>query len=374
VIRAIGLRNFKCFDELDLPLGPLTLLSGINGMGKSSIIQSLLLLRQSFQRDLLRGGKLALNGELVQIGTAQDALYEEADEESIGFALAWQSGSKARWTFRYDRSAELISASDYDAPAAVFGESLFGDRCQYLCAERLGPRIALPVSDLAVVEHRQLGTRGDFTVHFLSRYGHEPVACAPLRHPDATSPALVDQVEAWLGTISPGTRIGLTTHDAMDLVQVAFSFASSTGMSRSYRPTNVGFGISYTLPVLVAVLAAAPGSLVLLENPEAHLHPRGQARMGEFLALAASAGVQIVVETHSDHVLNGIRLAVHGRKLASEAACLHFFSRVEADGRMRRQVISPRVDRRGRIEPWPQDFFDEWDKSLEALLSEPGEP
>ena len=149
-------------------------------------------------------------------------------------------------------------------------------------------------------------------------------------------------------------------------MSLQYSFVKGNQVSNRYRATNVGFGITYVLPIIVAVLSSAPGSLLLIENPEAHLHPRGQARMGELLALAASCGIQVVIETHSDHVLNGIRLSVHGGNLSPEMVQLHFFQRRQQDGQS--LVTSPRIDRNGRIDQWPDGFFDEWDKSLETLL------
>ena len=100
-----------------------------------------------------------------------------------------------------------------------------------------------------------------------------------------------------------------------------------TGSSNKYRATNVGFGLSYVFPVIVAALAARAGDLLIIENPEAHIHPKGQMRLGQLLSLAAASGVQVVIETHSDHVLNGIRLAVHERKISHEIVRLHFFER-----------------------------------------------
>ena len=93
--------------------------------------------------------------------------------------------------------------------------------------------------------------------------------------------------------------------------------------------------------------------------------------MGELLALAASCKIQVVVETHSDHILNGIRVAVHDGKLKPDDVMLHFFQRRKKDGQP--QVISPRMNRDGRIYPWPEGFFDEWTKSLEVLLEPNGE-
>lgn len=364
LISHLRLQNFKCFRDRRLSFGPLTLLSGLNGSGKSSVLQALLLLRQSHQQALLGRGQLALNGELAQLGTAQDALFEEAEEESIGFEVAWLEGIEASWNFRYDREADVLFSDSMSAPDGVVRTSLFSDSFQYLCAERTGPRTSFPTSDLAVRQHKEIGSRGEFAAQFLALYGHQRVILRELIQQDYP-PLLKDQTEAWLGTISPGTRLQVTPYSGMDLVQVRYAFVSGSDVSSPHRPTNVGFGITYTLPLLVAVLAAEPGSLLLIENPEAHLHPRGQAAMGNFLARAANAGVQVVVETHSDHVLNGIRLAVHGGIVAPDAIRIYFFQRADRG----HNVVAPIIDRDGRLDQWPEDFFDQWDKSLEALLS-----
>lgn len=368
MITSLRLRNFKCFSDQALELAPLTLLSGLNGTGKSSVLQALLLLRQSWQQGLLQEGKLALNGDLAQLGTARDALYEGAEQEQIGFDLVWKDGPSAGWTFTYDRGADVLAPVFASFPPEVKGRELFGPDFQYLSAERTGPRTSFPTSDFVVRHQAQLGNHGEFATQFLALHGPRPVLCDGLTLP-AASKSLKDQLEAWLGSVSPGTRISVTAHPAMDLVQLQYSFVSGGDVSGWYRPTNVGFGITFVLPVLVATLAAPPGALLLFENPEAHLHPKGQLQLGRFLALAAAAGIQVVLETHSDHVLNGIRLVVHEGRLRPDDARFHFFSRTSLQGHT---VVSPKIDRRGRLDRWPDEFFDEWDKSLERLLAPSG--
>lgn len=364
MIRNLRLNNFKRFEDQALEFGTLTLLSGLNGMGKSSVLQSLLLLRQSYQQGLLESTGLALNGDLINIGTSQDALYENAKEDKIEFMLDFEDGAKALWQFDYDSISDILSIGSSAVSSEIYTTSLFGDNFQYLQAERVGPRTSFTMSDFQVRQHRQLGTMGEYTAHFLSIFRDLEIPSAALSHPKAKSLNLLSQVEAWLGEISPGTKIHLTDSPGMDLVSLQYSF----GLSKKYRATNVGFGITYTLPVITAILAAKSESLLLLENPEAHLHPKGQAQMGNLLAQAAAQGVQIILETHSDHVLNGIRLAVHDGKLDPDAVRLHFFQRRESEGEFVSEVISPKMNRRGRIDQWPDGFFDEWDNSLAALL------
>ncbi|MBD2456951.1 DUF3696 domain-containing protein [Nostoc sp. FACHB-87] len=367
MIFSLRLINFKTFENQFLEFRPLTLLSGINSTGKSSVLQSLLLLRQSYQQELLPKTGLALNGELVHIGTAQDSFCERAKDNYISFEVAWKDNRKGIWNFNYDlekKDADVLNIALESINSEVYLSSLFSKNFHYLQAERLGPRPFNETLDYQVRIRKQLGTKGEYAAHFLYVYGRKAIPIANLSYPHAKSMDLIDQVEAWMREVSPGTRIKITSNSDMGLVNMQYFY----GDSNPYRATNVGFGITYTLPIILAVLASEPDTLMLVENPEAHLHPRGQAKMGELLALAASCGVQVVIETHSDHVLNGIRLAVHDGKLKPEDVQLHYFQREENQGQAYTKVISPSIDRDGRIDRWPDGFFDEWEKSLDALL------
>ena len=132
-----------------------------------------------------------------------------------------------------------------------------------------------------------------------------------------------------------------------------------------HRPVQTGFGITQVLPIVVAALSANEGSLLLIENPEVHLHPKGQSAMGEFLAEVAASGVQVLIETHSDHILNGVRRAVKNKVLLGEETAIHFFrSKREADETNHVQVQSPLLGNDGSIDYWPEGFFDQFDKDM----------
>lgn len=376
MITSLHLLNFKPFANQFLEFKKLTLFSGLNSTGKSSVMQSLLLLRQSYQQGLLPEKGLALNGYFVNIGTARDALFEGAKEDLIGFDIVWGNNNKATWRFKYDREVDVLNIDSEPVSSEVYKSNLFANNFHYLQAERLGPRPFNEMSDYQVRQLGQLGIKGEYAAHFLAINGRAAIPNSNLSHPDVKlkrqnleqtpnkSMDLIDQVEAWMGEISPGTRLKIDAKSDVDLM----SFQYSYGDSNPYRATNVGFGISYTLPIIVAALASTPGTIILIENPEAHLHPKGQVKMGQLLAWAASGGVQVVIETHSDHVLNGIRLAVHGGKLDPKDVQLHYFQRQNKEGQAVTDVVSPKIDRNGRIDRWPDGFFDEWDNSLEILL------
>ncbi len=372
MLNRLHLKNFKCFEDHKFILKPLTVLSGLNGTGKSSVLQALLLLRQSYQQGVLQENAIVLNGDLVHIGTGKDALFEGAKKEEIFFELIFFDGKgherNASWLCGYSSESDVLDVLSGVGDVQVIDLSLFTNDFQYLQAERIGPRRFFDLNFL-VKKHNQLGIKGEYATHFLQEFGDRSLKAGlkGLLHTEAASDTLRDQVEAWMREVSPGIRINLIPNAGTDTVSLQYSFAMGTQVSNNYRATNVGFGITYILPILVAVLSSTPGTLILVENPEAHLHPRGQAMMGELLARAAACGIQIIVETHSDHVLNGIRVAVHDGKLKPEDAQLHYFQRREQDGFA--EVVSPTIDRDGRSDQWPDGFFDEWDKNLEALLT-----
>ena len=139
-------------------------------------------------------------------------------------------------------------------------------------------------------------------------------------------------------------------------------------MSKKFRPKNVGFGISYVLPVIVALLNFKKDKIVILENPEAHIHPRGQAEMGRLIALAAAAGMQLFVETHSDHIVNGIRVAVKEKLIDSKDVNISYFSRQTTETEQFCRIQNIQVDRTGELSDYPTDFMDEWNNQLLKLI------
>src|SRR5690606_39213190 len=156
--------------------------------------------------------------------------------------------------------------------------------------------------------NRQIGKHGEYTVHYLSEYGLETIQYPNLIHPKAKSNRLLHNVEAWLNEISPGVKVIIEDIKGLDLVRLSFQYETENGYTNEYKPINVGFGITYALPVIVALLTANPEKIIIIENPESHIHPKGQAKIGELIALASSNNCQILIETHSDHILNGIRV------------------------------------------------------------------
>lgn len=373
MINSLHLQNFKCFADQPLPIGPLTLLSGMNGMGKSTVLQGLLLLRQSHKAGFpSTSSGLVLNGEFLRLGNPNDVLYRGASlqDDVLGITVQWTDGTDGTFRFRWEPSSNTF-ISESSGSKGDFSKNLFGNwgDCVYLNAERIGPRSSFEMANPSDFDQRSLGIHGEFAAHYLSRFGRERLMSeSTVLHERAVSVELKDQVDAWMNEISPGVRLQHHDHKDLDLVSLMATFQTGTHVSEPFRMTNIGFGITYTLPVVIALLSARPGTLLMIENPEAHLHPKGQTTMGRLIARASAGGVQVIVETHSDHVLNGIRLAVREGDLPSEHVRIHFFERIEEDGEAATDVASPVVDAEGRLDRWPTGFFDEWERSLSGLM------
>ncbi|MFN8455532.1 MAG: DUF3696 domain-containing protein [Anaerolineae bacterium] len=169
--------------------------------------------------------------------------------------------------------------------------------------------------------------------------------------------------ELWMRRIIPHLDVEIEQISQADLVRIGLR---TQGDTNYWRPTNTGFGISYTLPIIVAALMSNPNSMLIIENPEAHLHPASQSEMGKFLARTAAAGIQVIIETHSDHILNGIRLSVRRAELQAESVSIQFFRHNDETNDY--EVFTPKIDTDGRIDSWPEGFFDQIERDLMELV------
>ncbi len=363
MIERVRMRNFKCFGDASVPLNRLTVLAGLNGTGKSSVIQALLLLRQS---GLGRDGtpaNLRWQGPLVDLGSFADVLYEEAQDDTITLDSTLQSAGSVRVKVGRDVSGDqrLISSTGFsDAnQSALYRRAMY-----YLGAERLGPRKTLPLLDQPE-SGTPLGTKGEHVLWFLEQYGNRVVRAA-LHFVDTAKDTLAAQATAWLGAVSPGVDLSVNAVPNADLALASYTFSQKDSPgTRAFRATNVGFGLSYALPLIVALLAIEQDDLVMIENPEAHLHPGGQTKLAELAAKAAATGAQVILETHSDHILDGIRLAVRNRIIEPEQTTFHYFQREDVAV----QVKTPVIRKDGRMDSWPDGFFDQHERNLAALIA-----
>lgn len=392
MLNQLDLKTFKCFEMLRLPLESLTLLSGINASGKSSVLHGLVLLHQTMQGNEW-SPRIMLNGEVAKLGTVTDVVDQVYGRNSFEIGLA-SDDAGCYWSFSGERSDMSMEVSAVQVngettdhpdnlrfllPPTVGGpvRSLVDliRNLTYITAEREGPREIYPLEDeyaglpsgqmeafeSEVAHHHhtvaRVGTRGENAISVLYR-GRDEQVIEGLRILDIV-PTLLRQFEARMESFFPGFAVNVHQVPNANAVVLGVRVSDATGF---LRPIHCGFGITQVLPIVVAALSVPKGSLLLIENPEVHLHPAGQALMGHFLADVAQSGIQVIVETHSDHVLNGIRRAVKAGRLSAEKVALHFFKARTANVP---QALSPVIDSSGNVDVWPEGFFDQFDKDMD---------
>jgi predicted ATPase len=335
VITELSLENFKAFEKETFAFGRLNVLTGLNSSGKSSVIQAVRLIHEQKPLDGL--------------GPLQEYVRSDCGGLSVQCAMH----DKSILEFSYAKGEECPQCG-IPLPGIV----------SYISADRFGPKNSLPLHIDGYIQ--TVGARGENIVDFLSRLdGDWDVLRVPPVLVAKEGVGIKENIKEWLRTLSPGVDFHYEVYPHTDTGRTEFD---------KHRPVHVGFGLSYTLPIIAGVLVHAgqlavnreTPILLLLENPEAHLHPSGQTKMGELLSLAASCGIQVIVETHSDHLVNGIRIAVKEGKLSPDDVKFYFFKSDNSSDAASVETIS--IDRYGMMDHWPEGFFDETEKNLMRLI------
>jgi predicted ATPase len=368
----LSVKGFKCFDHLELELSGLTLFTGFNGAGKSTAIQTLLLVSQSL-RTAPNGDRIDLDGPLLHLGTALDVARSES-QGRMSFAFE-EDGVQAIWNLTAERrvrylkveqatfsaDGESVHTACVAAPvshaASILCEKVSG--LTFLGASRLFSNTAWP-SPSIITPFGDVGKSGEFAPYWHFQIADEEVA-KERRHPDEERTTVRGQVDAYLSQLFPGAMANTDQLAGSDLIRLDLALGSSGWV----RPGNIGFGLTYAFPLIVAMLAARPGQLVIVDSPEAHLHPRAQSELGKIVSQFAAAGVRMLVETHSDHFLNGVRLAIKQGTLAPSQASIYFFG---GSSQQDHGVQKLNIDDSGEIDHWPPGFFDQAESDLGRLL------
>ncbi|EJE8524047.1 DUF3696 domain-containing protein [Vibrio parahaemolyticus] len=356
MINNITLNGFKRFKKNDFNLKNITLLAGMNGSGKSSLIQGLQLAKQAANSiDVIPLD----NSYGVDLGTASNVLNWYSDEK-IEISV---NDSACHWEISLPNEDALYLNVEAKTPLNIPSELDNKPRMfTYLCAERLGPRVSYPLYSSSS-ESLEIGLQGENTAQLIEIYGSSPLKDSSRIHPltkEGEPVFLTYQIERWLSEIVRPIELKVERSPLVKSAVLSFRTPKDVWV----QSTNMGFGVTYSLPIVLAGLLAPRGSLLIIENPEAHLHPAGQSRMGVFLGWLASKGVQVIVETHSDHLLNGVRRAIAEYKyvLPKDANVL-FFDTDSENGVFSTLTFTEDGSSKG----WPRHFFDQYQLDTAAL-------
>jgi len=358
----LTIKDFKAFENQPIKFRQLTVFAGSNSVGKSTIIQTLLLSRCAFEEsrklgNALIGKSIPLNGPfLLELGSTTEVVRRGKKVSDSNFSFSLESEMKKKIYLEFE--GDISSQTNYElkvnrADFLDLNVPLLHQNFYYLCAERIGPRLKY---EYEVQPFPHSGYRGENTFQILSGQ-NLPVNQGRIFRKEEPL-LLFDQVRKWLNYVIPGTNF-----------DNAFSHGKSKVLEGTFSeslPPNVGFGISYVLPVILNGLIASKESLFIVENPEAHLHPSGQSRIGRFLAQIAASGVHVIIETHSEHILNGIRIAVlEGNKIGPDQAIINFISASDS----RTPIVSEiKIDESAEFNDYPPGFIDQEQRDIAEMV------
>ena len=375
MITSLSIYNFKAFQHTqEVKLGTFTLLTGINGRGKSSFLQILLLLSQSMRNsDKHTPINMLMNGDWLQLGEFQDMINVYSEEVSIGIHLHTDASVDNDYELSYTKIegepylGELYSmkvngeetfseASSYEnngdkntekiAPAFSGYTSLIRlQNMYYVAAERSSAKDEEVLSPLSAKVH--LDCQGKNVLNVIYRQGDE----------------FQKELETLLGTIFEGATFKIVSDNKSLRL-----YMDAVNNGKNFRPINVGYGYSYVLTLLTAGLMAKDGETIIIENPEAHLHPSAQAAMMRFfIEKVITKGVQVFMETHSDHIVNASLLAVRQEKLTNKQMHILFFNRSNVSSK---DVIihNLEITNKGRVKNPPKNFCDQYAMDLRLLM------
>jgi predicted ATPase len=358
------IKNFKCFYDIEIPVRGLTILAGANGNGKSTVIQALLFLRRTiehcakwennvYEYKIINNLNVELNGAYsLALGNSNHILPRNFRTDIISLGV-----QKNNSLFKVDYKTKenqlwltpLSVKNDEEIDLGLFKQEFY-----YLNAERLGPRVR---QEIRFFDFPNAGYQGEFTAQLIAdtNSNYQFKVDEGRKNIKSKSPRLEQQVNAWLDYIIPGVSITTMydpdTHSAQIRVDNYFTKGDPT------LSTNIGFGISYVLPIIVTGLIAAKNSIMIVENPEAHLHPSAQSKIGRFLSKIANSGVKVIVETHSDHFLNGVQIATATEEINNENVAINYFSIDVNNEQPDIETIS--INKKGELSKWPSGFFDQ---------------
>lgn len=334
MIDNLRLTNFKSFKSQFVEFSPLTVFAGINCAGKSSILEALKIIYRVYALNDIK------------------SLQEEKDLDSLISMLSIDRFFKIETVWNHD---DFVFYFDKDnAPQVSSGIPLDANCLRVVSADRIGPKEFYRVSK--VNRGYLWDENGEYIYDFISKADDNKLFVEN-KLKIAKSSKFLDNVVAWLSIISPNVELDI---DYIESGRLALPFYN--GVS----PVETGFGLSSVLPIIVAILDPTPGTIII-ENPEVHLHPKGQTELGKLIAKAVSGKKQIILETHSDHIIDGVRIASACADVAARDVSLLFVSRESYEKESRVKRIS--VDSAGNLSEWPKDFFDQTIVDAKTLMA-----
>jgi len=351
MINTLEITGYKCFDKIKLNLSKLSIFAGANSSGKSSAIQAFLLLCNNAPIN-----SSPLNGPWLRLGTFDECRNYIVNARKFIIGIEQEKEMyKLKFSSSEDERQIIIVSPLVTSKILKKILDFQNGHVHYLPANRIGPEDSY-LRNFDSISY--LGSKGEYSIDFLYRNRKNAVQESLIA--DSASVTLEYQVNYWLtklfGVSSTIKNLGLTNSLSLEL---------SLDNNKPVRPYHMGSGVSFAIGILISCLSAKQEDIIVIENPEIHLHPRAQSELTEFLCFVANAGIQIILETHSDHVFNGVRKAISNNKISNLDVAVQFFQLGENGLSTSSHIL---INEHGRVVSHVNGLFDQFDEDLDQIL------
>lgn len=306
MITKVKIEGFKSIQSETLDFKPLTILTGTNSSGKSSVIQAI----QLFLKESDPANFIAMEELTRPFSAFSDIRNKFVNARQVAIEIeAFSFCSRVVLTGDEDQVTceDVKHIYQYEPMRPGKHPELF-----YLAANRIGPQ------DVVSFSNRKVGLQGESIFSHFEKSKDQPLDPEMVKFEESAT--LAYQVAKWLSLVSE-TESEIKT-DKLNTTEVKVSF-DSEGL-KNISPYNLGAGMSYLSKVLILCLMAKKGDLVIIENPEIHLHPKAQSMLGVFFSFIASKGIQLVLEAHCEHLINKICYQVYDEKISEGDVIIHY--------------------------------------------------
>lgn len=352
MLNEIKLIDFKSHHLTCVDLNKLNLLVGTNSGGKSSVIQGLLLIMHNISNKTAS----PLNGHLVSVGTFNEAANYIFNEKTFSLEVA-QDEERLKLSFVAPDEGEEEPKCNFLIDSETLNAFLNyeNNRIHYLSANRIGGQ------DLYTKNFDKydiFGLNGEYVIDYLELHKEDKLEEELLAYSESVT--LEAQVNHWLEKFS-GQKIITSTIPGTDKIKAEYRL----GIGRNIRPKNTGSGVSYLISILIVCLASKKGDVIVVENPEIHLHPKAQSNLMDFFIFISNSGRQLIIETHSDHMFNGAKVGISQSKISIKDVSIHFFG---LGNDFVTEHVAIKINEEGHILNAVPDLFDQFTNDLKTLV------
>ena len=334
MIDKMHIHALKSIKDMTVTCSKMNLFVGTNSSGKSTFLQAILLAAQNGT------DHMGLNGKLLSLGEYREVRNYYMNNQSIKIEI-WRDNIKEPTWIEFKESKEnekcnIVSSDDNDDDIMdiLSGLDIYEDKkalpltfeygFHYLSCHRIG------VSDIYaknMIDDNDFGIDGEYALAYLLKNEMNPIAYELCVKNERLTDSFLDQVNYWLDYIV-GMTLSINNLKKTNYLQVKYNNnpANMSSEAMFARPVNVGSGVSYLISILITCLASERDDIIVIENPEIHLHPKAQSRLCEFLYVICDADRQLFIETHSDHIFNGIRVGISTDKMDANNIKVNFFA------------------------------------------------